>query len=73
MLCSDVLMFYFHPYGSRDHLDPVALLRVLHQRLAKGGAIETSSLRGRSGSSHGWAAKNARSRCSASTAVGDTA
>lgn len=40
VLLSDVLMFYFHPYGVRDVLDPVELLTGLRERLAPGGAIE---------------------------------
>lgn len=40
VVLSDVLMFYFHPYGTRDELDPVALLTGLRERLAPGGTIE---------------------------------
>jgi SAM-dependent methyltransferase len=36
---SDVLMFYFHPYGGATGLDPTALLAALLRLLAPGGFI----------------------------------
>lgn len=36
---SDVMMFYFHPYGGAVDLDPALLLRELAARLAPGGRI----------------------------------
>ena len=39
VVLSDVLMFYFHPYGTPEELDPRALLRCLAEHLTDDGTI----------------------------------